>query len=163
MRTGFKILLLFIFAISFTSCISYKKSNMEFVDTSEIKNRSDFSAINLPTIMVKSIIIKSLKKDGEEQGTINLIKGIKKAKILSIGNPSEKVFSDFLQFNEANAIQELLTVNNNEDKIIIYGKEVNGDFNRLILAINSKQENDLVFIDVKGKFTEDMIMDLNLR
>ena len=133
---------------------------MEFVNTAEIKSKSEFSAVNLPTFLVKPLIIKSLKKEAEEQSTIDFVKHIKKARILTIANASDKVLSDFHQFNEENAIQELLTVNNKEDKVAIYGKETEGGFNRLILAINAKSDNDLVFIDVKVKFTEEMVFNL---
>ena len=160
MKTILQILTFCIFTLSSTSCISFKKSNMEFVNTAEIKSKSEFSAVNLPTFLVKPLIIKSLKKEAEEQSTIDFVKHIKKARILTIANASDKVLSDFHQFNEENAIQELLTVNNKEDKVSIYGKETEGGFNRLILAINAKNDNDLVFIDVKGKFTEEMVFNL---
>lgn len=163
MRTILQIVTLCIFSISFTACISAKKSNMEFVNVAEIKNKSAFSAINLPTFMIKPFIIKSLKKEGEDEGTINLVKSIKKARILTIDNPSDKVISDFNYFNETNEIQELLSVNDGDDKVKIYGKEIDGGFNRLILAISSKSDKDLTFIDVKGKFTEQMVFDLNIK
>lgn len=163
MRAIIHLLTICFFSIALVSCVSFKKSNMEFVDSIEIENKSEFAAINLPTFMIKPMIVKSLKKEGNSEESIKFIKSIKKARILTIDNPSENVLNDFEKFNKSNAIEELVSINDKDGKVKIYGKETEGGFNRLILKITSKQENDLVFVDVQGKFTEEMILDLNVR
>ena len=53
-----------LFSISF-SCVSTKRSNMEFIDVSHFSDEIEITAVNLSTFMIKPFMVKILKRDKE--------------------------------------------------------------------------------------------------
>ncbi len=141
-----------LFFISF-SCVSTRKSNMDFINATQINQNSEIAAVNLPTFMIKPFIVKTLKKENESKELIALIKNIKKVKILTIQNPNETIQHSFADYKIKNNIDELMVINNNGEKVSINAVQNEVNISRLLLQINSKEkENEVVFIDLKGKF-----------
>ena len=67
-----------LFSTSF-SCVSTKRSNMEFIDFSHFSDEIEITAVNLPTFMIKPFMVKILKRDKESKEVIALVKSIKKS------------------------------------------------------------------------------------
>lgn len=134
----------------FVSCISVQRSNMDFV-TAQNSSNSEMVAVNLPTALAKPFIIKGLKKDKESKDVIKVFKGIKKVKILTITKADKIIDEDFKYFMSKNNFQELMKVNSEGNKISINGKYNKEMIERLLLEIKSS-ENEVVYIDLKGKF-----------
>ncbi|MBF0598161.1 DUF4252 domain-containing protein [Faecalibacter rhinopitheci] len=138
-------------AISLTSCVSFKKSNMDFVDAKQLGGNTEIVAVNLPTGLAKPFIIKSLKKDKESKEVITLIKGIKKVKILTLSNPDLKFVADFEKYKSDNNLEELLVINSEGDEVKINAIHNKDIINRLLLEVKSNT-NEIVYVDLKGKF-----------
>lgn len=153
-----------LFAIAFVliftiSCVSVKKSNMEFVDITQLDEETQIAAVNVPTFMVKPFIVKTLKKDGESKEVINLVKSIKKVKVLTIDNPNPSVANSFNEYKKQHNIEELMVVNNDGNRISINANQNEKIINRLLLQVKSN-ENEVVYVDLKGKFTLDNLAKL---
>lgn len=124
---------------------------MDFVEPSMLK-KNEMVAINVPTFLAKSFLVKSLKKENESKELIQLVKSIKKIKVLTIQNPSEKVNESFRNYKTNHSLDELMKVNNDGDVVKIHANQNDEEFKRIILEIKSST-NEIVFVDIKGKFT----------
>ncbi|HEY4539034.1 MAG TPA: DUF4252 domain-containing protein [Faecalibacter sp.] len=146
-------------ALTFVGCVSLHKSNMDFVASQQLRNESSFVAVNLPTGLAKPFIIRTLKKEGESKEVIAFVKNIKKARILTVANASENLRNDFNDYLEANNMEEFLSVNREGDQIKIHARKEDKGLNRLMIRVED-QQGENVFIDVKGKFSEELITGL---
>lgn len=117
-----------------SSCVSTKKSNMDFIDVSQLKGNSEMAAVNLPTFIIKPFIVKRLKKDKESKEVIALIKSIKKVKILTIENPNESIKNSFIDYKKLNNIDELMVVNSDGDKVSINAIQSEGKNKSFVVA-----------------------------
>ena len=124
---------------------------MDFVEPSMLNN-NEMVAINVPTFLAKSFLVKSLKKENESKELIQLVKSIKKIKVLTIQNPSEKVNESFRNYKTNHSLDELMKVNNDGDVVKIHANQNDEELKRIILEIKSST-NEIVFVDMKGKFT----------
>jgi len=124
---------------------------MDFVESSMLKN-NEMVAINVPTFLAKSFLVKSLKKENESEELIKLVKGIKKIKVLTINHPSNHLNESFKNYKTNHSLDELMKINNDGDVVKIHANQNEEELNRIILEIKSST-NEMVFVDMKGKFT----------
>lgn len=154
-------LLLLVITLGFTSCISVKSTKMDFIDADQLGENAEMLSVKLPTTLAKPIIIKSLKKEGESKEVIQLVKGIKKAKILTISNFHPSVIHSFENYLKQEQIEELMVLNKEGEEISIHGKYNNETINRLLLQVKSTND-EIVYLDLKGKFKFEDLSKLTL-
>ena len=112
-------------------------------------------SINVPMFLAKPAIKKALREDGESEELINLVKKIGDVKVMMVSNGNEEMISDFAKYLTKNNFEEWMTIKK-EKEIIKFQAQQNGDeIRNLIITIASG--NELVYVDVKGKFTGDDI------
>lgn len=149
MKTLLKIIATVVFIFTLQSCFVSESSFYN----EETKGNATITKVNVPMFLVKPYIRKALKEENESEAIINLINKIRKIKIYTVENGTENMANSFHRKTFGSEFQEYLTINSKESKVKILSKETGDTIKNFI--INVKDGNDLVFIDIKGKFTID--------
>ena len=153
MKTAIKTITAILLMISIQSCFVSEKS----LYNEEIKGNTTITKVNVPMFLVKPFIKKALKEDGESEEVINLIRKIKRVKVYTVENATEKMATNFSRQSFGNNLQELMSVNSKDSKIKIMSADTNSDKVIKDLLITVKDEKDLVYVKIKGKFSLDDI------
>lgn len=151
MKTAIKIITAILLMISLQSCFVSEKS----LYNEEIKGNTTITKVNVPMFLVKPFIKKALKEDGESKEVINLIRKIKRVKVYTVENATEKMVNNFSRQSFGSNLQELMSVNSKDSKIKIMSADTNSDKVIKDLLITVKDEKDLVYVKIKGKFSLD--------
>jgi len=152
-----KIYVLGFFAIFFLqSCIVSKNPNMAFFDNPYYDyGNAKFTAINVPVWLAKPFVKNALREDGESEEVINLIKKIKKIRVMTVENGDPKMLKDFSQYLSKNSYEDWVTVKHDGQNVNIQALQNGDQIKKLMLLVNSDEE--FVFVDIKGKFTPEDI------
>ena len=153
MKTAIKIITAILLMISLQSCFVSEKS----LYNEEIKGNTTITKVNVPMFLVKPYIKKALQEDGESEDVINLIRKIKRVKVYTVENATEKMVTNFSRQSFGSNLQELMSVNSKDSKIKIMSADTNSDKVIKDLLITVKDEKDLVYVKVLGKFSMDDI------
>lgn len=148
-----KFLFLFPILIFLQSCFVSEKS----IYNQETKNNATITKVNVPMFLVKPYIKKALREDGETEEVINLIRKVRKVKIYTVENATDKMIADFSKKSFGANLQEFMSVNSKDSKIKILSTETSNPSLIKNLLISVKDDKDLVYIKVKGKFSLDDI------
>lgn len=149
MKAKYLLLILILFFLQ--SCFVSEKS----LYNEEIKGNTTITKVNVPMFLVKPFIKKALKEDGESKEVINLIRKIKRVKVYTVENATEKMVNNFSRQSFGSNLQELMSVNSKDSKIKIMSADTNSDKVIKDLLITVKDEKDLVYVKIKGKFSLD--------
>lgn len=137
------------------SCIVSQKPDKSLFSADSASKDSQFVSINVPMFLAKPVIKKALREDGESPELISLISKIKDVKIFTVENGSPEMLANLTDKLAAENFQDWATVNSHGQQIAFRAKQ-NGDvIHNLVVSVNSGAE--LVYIDVKGRFTADDI------
>lgn len=151
------IIIVSILAFFLQSCmVSQKKVHTDFFDNPDFKKNSTFVSINVPTFLAKSYVKKALKEDGEGQEIIDLIKKISDVKVLIVEKSAAPIKSEFQKYLSKNNYEEWMSVKQEGQLISLNAQQSKDIIKRMIIAIND-DENESVFVDIKGKFSSDDI------
>ncbi len=151
MKTAIKTITAILLMISIQSCFVSEKS----LYNEETNGKTTITKVNVPMFLVKPFIKKALKEDGESEEVINLIRKIKRVKVYTVENATEKMATQFSRQSFGNNLQELMSVNSKDSKIKIMSAVTNSDKVIKDLLITVKDEKDLVYVKVLGKFSMD--------
>ncbi len=151
MKSFLKLIAIFTILVSLQSCIVSEKS----LYNEEIKGNTTITKVNVPMFLVKPFIKKALLEDGESEDVINLIRKIKIVKVYTVENATEKMATNFSRQSFGSNLQELMSVNSKDSKIKIMSADTNSDKVIKDLLITIKDEKDLVYVKIKGKFSLD--------
>lgn len=151
MKAKYLLLLPILFFLQ--SCFVSEKS----LYNEETNGKTTVTKINVPMFLVKPYIKKALREDGESEELINLIKKIRKVKVYTVENATEKMATQFSIQSFGSNLQELVSVNSKDSKIKIMSADTNSDKVIKDLLITVKDEKDLVYVKVLGKFSMDDI------
>ena len=151
MKTAIKTITAILLMISIQSCFVSEKS----LYNEEIKGNTTITKVNVPMFLVKPFIKKALREDGESEEVINLIRNIRKVKVYTVENATEKMATQFSRQSFGSNLQELMSVNSKDSKIKIMSADTNSDKVIKDLLITVKDEKDLVYVKIKGKFSID--------
>ncbi|MBP2617118.1 DUF4252 domain-containing protein [Chryseobacterium jejuense] len=138
------------------SCIVSEKPNMDFFSDSKYDfKEAKFTSFNVPLLLAKPYIKKALKKEGESEELINLIKKVSKIKVLTVENGSKEMLNDYAKFLNNNQYEDWATIKHNGENVNLRVKQKGEAIKNMLITVNSDKE--LVFVDVKGSFTPDDI------
>ena len=143
MKIKYLLLLPILFLLQ--SCIVTEKS----LYNQETKDNATVTKINVPMFLVKPFIKKALREDGTSEEVINLVRKIRKVKVYT----SEKMISDFSKQSFGSNLQEFMSVNSKDSKIKIMSAETNNPSVIKNLLISVRDNKELVYVKVKGKFS----------
>ena len=153
MKTAIKTITAILLMISIQSCFVSEKS----LYNEETNGKTTITKVNVPMFLVKPFIKKALKEDGESEEVINLIRKIKRVKVYTVENATEKMATQFSRQSFGNNLQELMSVNSKDSKMKIMSAITNSETEIKDLLITVKDEKDLVYVKVLGKFSMDDI------
>ena len=148
-----KFLFLLPILIFLQSCFVSEKS----LYNQETKGNATITKVNIPMFLVKPYIKKALREDGDSEEVINLIRKIRKVKIYTIENATEKMITDFSKKSFGANLQEFMSVNSKDSKIKIMSAITDSDTMIKDLLIIVRDDKELVYIKVLGKFSLDDI------
>ena len=151
MKAKYLLLLPILFFLQ--SCFVSEKS----LYNEEIKGNTTITKVNVPMFLVKPYIKKALREDGESEDVINLIRKIRKVKVYTVENATEKMATQFSRQSFGSNLQELVSVNSKDSKMKIMSAITNSETEIKDLLITVKDEKDLVYVKVLGKFSMDDI------
>ena len=86
-----------------------------------------------------------------------MLRKIRKVKVYTVENATEKMATQFSRQSFGSNLQELMSVNSKDSKIKIMSADTNSDKVIKDLLITVKDEKDLVYVKIKGKFSLDDI------
>lgn len=152
--------IVFLFAtvlmFSLQSCIVSSTPKMGFFDNQHYDYKdAKFTSINVPMFLAKPMVKKALKEDGESEELINLIRKISDIKVMTVENGNKTMLTDFTKYLTNNRFEEWMTVKKENETIKFQAKQKGEAIRKLLITIHSG--NELVFVDVSGKFTSDDI------
>ncbi|PZU90627.1 MAG: DUF4252 domain-containing protein [Chryseobacterium sp.] len=149
------IIILTIVGFFLQSCmVSQKKVHTDFFDNPGFKESSTFVSINVPTFLAKSYVKQALREDGESQEVIDLVKKISDVKVLIVESSTTPVKAEFQKYLDKNNYEEWMSVKQQGNLISLNAKQTDDIIKRMIITV--RDENDeTIFVDVKGKFTPD--------
>ncbi|SIT95867.1 protein of unknown function [Epilithonimonas bovis DSM 19482] len=151
------IIMLAILGFFLQSCmVSQKKVHTDFFDNPDFKNNSTYVSINVPTFLAKSYVKHALKEDGESQEVIDLVRKISDVKVLIVESSKTSVKSEFQKYLTKNNYQEWMSVRQEGQLVSINAQESKDVINRMIINVNDDNDQS-VFVDIKGKFSPDDI------
>ncbi len=151
MKAKYLLLLPILFFLQ--SCFVSEKS----LYNEETNGKTTVTKINVPMFLVKPYIKKALREDGESEDVINLIRKIRKVKVYTVENATEKMATNFSRQSFGNNLQEFMSVNSKDSKMKIMSAITNSETEIKDLLITVKDEKDLVYVKVLGKFSMDDI------
>ena len=151
MKAKYLLLLPILFFLQ--SCFVSEKS----LYNEETNGKTTVTKINVPMFLVKPYIKKALREDGESEDVINLIRKIRTVKVYTVENATEKMATQFSRQSFGNNLQELMSVNSKDSKMKIMSAITNSETEIKDLLITVKDEKDLVYVKVLGKFSMDDI------
>lgn len=151
MKAKYLLLLPILFFLQ--SCFVSEKS----LYNEETNGKTTVTKINVPMFLVKPYIKKALREDGESEEVINLIRKIRKVKVYTVENATEKMATQFSRQSFGSNLQELVSVNSKDSKMKIMSAITNSETEIKDLLITVKDEKDLVYVKVLGKFSMDDI------
>lgn len=137
------------------SCmVSQKKVHTDFFDNPGFKENSTFVSINVPTFLAKSYVKQALREDGESQEVIDLVKKISDVKVVIVESSKTPVKAEFQKYLAKNNYDEWMSVKQQGQVVSINAQQTNDIIKRMIITVNDDNDES-IFVDVKGKFTAD--------
>lgn len=132
------------------SCMVSHHPNRAFFDNSYYDYKgAEFTRVNVPMFIAKPFMKKALKNDGESREAINLIKKIKKIRMLTVENGNKKMVDDLENNLKNDRYEEWMTLKSDDQNINIRVKQTDDIIKKMFFTI--KSDNDLVFIKISGK------------
>ncbi|WP_312206308.1 DUF4252 domain-containing protein [Epilithonimonas hominis] len=151
------IIILAIVGFFLQSCmVSQKKVHTDFFDNPGFKENSTFVSINVPTFLAKSYVKNALREDGESQEVIDLIKKISDVKVLLVESSKTPIKAEFQNYLSNNNYEEWMSVKQQGNLISLNAKQTDDIIKRMIITVNDDNDQS-IFVDVKGKFSPDDI------
>lgn len=138
------------------SCVVSKRPNMAFFDNPYYDYKdAKFTSVNVPMWIAKPFIKKAVMYEENSEALLALIKKISDVKVLTIQNGEPNMLADFSNYLTNNNFQDWMTVKKDSETIRFQAKQ-NGDIIRKLL-ITVKAGNEIVYVDISGKFTPEDI------
>lgn len=138
------------------SCMVSTKPKMEFFENAHYDYKdAKFTSINVPMFLAKPIVKKALREDGESEELINLIKKVSDIKVMTVENGDKEMLKSYAKYLTTNNFEEWMTIKKDNETINFQAKQKGEIIKKLLITVHSGEE--LVFVDVSGKFTAEDI------
>ena len=142
--------------LSLQSCIVSSTPKMGFFDNPHYDYKdAKFTSINVPMFLAKPMVKKAMREDGESEELINLIRKISDIKVMTVENGNKEMLTDFAKYLIRNNFEEWMSVKKENETVNFQAKQKGEVIKNLLITVHSG--NELVFVDVSGKFTADDI------
>lgn len=161
----FRMKFFFIFllaAASLPSCLVSSRSNVDVFNKSEYTNSVSVKTIKVPLLISKPIIKGYLRiEEDVPKEVVDLIGGLKKIRVTLAQTANPKLVNDFRMAAKHFAGEEWLSMHHGDQWIYLKADQnAENVIKRISIAISSPEEQQLVYIDMKCKFTPDQLSKL---
>ena len=151
--------LLLLFVLSLQSCMVSRKPNMAFFDNPYYDfGNAQFTSVNVPVWLAKPFVKTALREEADSEELVALIKKVKKVNVLTVENGNQAMLKDFAAYLGKNNYEDWVTVKHDGQNVNIQALQEGDVIKKLMLLVQA--EDELVFVDVKGKFTPEDISNL---
>ena len=142
--------------LSLQSCIVSSTPKMGFFDNPHYDyGGAKFTSVNVPMFLAKPMVKKAMREEGESEELINLIRKISDIKVMTVENGNKEMLTDLTKYLTKNNFEEWMTVKKENETVNFQAKQKGEVIKNLLITVHSG--NELVFVDVSGKFTADDI------
>lgn len=142
--------------LSLQSCIVSSTPKMGFFDNPHYDYKgAKFTSINVPMFLTKPMVKKAMREEGESDELINLIRKISDIKVMTVENGNKEMLTDLTKYLTKNNFEEWMTVKKENETVNFQAKQKGEVIKNLLITVHSG--NELVFVDVTGRFTADDI------
>ena len=142
--------------LSLQSCIVSSTPKMGFFDNPHYDYKdAKFTSINVPMFLAKPMVKKAMREEGESEELINLIRKISDIKVMTVENGNKEMLTDLTKYLTKNNFEEWMTVKKENETVNFQAKQKGEVIKNLLITVNSG--NELVYVDISGKFTADDI------
>ena len=142
--------------LSLQSCIVSSTPKMGFFDNPHYDYKdAKFTSINVPMFLAKPMVKKAMREEGESEELINLIRKISDIKVMTVENGNKEMLTDFAKYLIRNNFEEWMSVKKENETVNFQAKQKGEVIKNLLITVNSG--NELVYVDISGKFTADDI------
>lgn len=152
----------FLFALSLLmlqSCIVSSSPKMGFFDNPYYDySDAKFTSINVPMFLAKPMVKKALREDGDSEALIALVKKISDVKVMTVENGNPQMLGELAKYLTKNNFSEWMTLKKENETIDFRAKQRGNIIRKLLITV--KSGNELVFVDVSGKFSPDDISEM---
>lgn len=143
------------------SCVVSSKPNIAYFNGEDLSNSdANYVSVNVPLFLAKPMIRKALRDDNDldSKEVMNLIRKVTKVKILTVENGNTEMVKNFAKNLLDNNYEDWMSIKHNGENVNIKAQQSGNFIKKLMLTVNSG--NDLVFIDIRGKFSPEDITNL---
>lgn len=138
------------------SCMISQKPNMAFFDNPYYDfGNAEFASVNVPVWLAKPFVKNALRSDGESEEVIQLIRKIKKVRMMTVENAKPELVKDFASYLSKSNYQDWVTLKHQGQNVNIQALQNGDEIQNLMLIVQGDQ--DVIFLEVKGKFTPEDI------
>ncbi len=150
-----KIVLFICFGIFFLlhSCMVSTRPTHSFLTAEQLKD-AEIISVNVPMWITKPIVRKALREDGNEE-MIDLIRKFSDVKIMTVSKTNGNFQNSMRDFLDNNRFEEWVTIRKDTEVIKLQAQQSKDAIRKLMFTVSSGDE--LVLIDIKGKFTPEDI------
>ena len=153
---NFIIIPLALLLLSLQSCFVSNTPKMGFFDNPYYDYKgAQFTSVNIPMFLAKPVVKKAMREEGESDELINLIRKISDIKVMTVENGNKEMLTDLTKYLTKNNFEEWMTVKKENETVNFQAKQKGEVIKNLLITVHSG--NELVFVDVSGKFTADDI------
>ena len=153
---NFIIIPLALLLLSLQSCFVSNTPKMGFFDNPYYDYKgAQFTSVNIPMFLAKPVVKKAMREEGESEELINLIRKISDIKVMTVENGNKEMLTDLTKYLTKNNFEEWMTVKKENETVNFQAKQKGEVIKNLLITVHSG--NELVFVDVSGKFTADDI------
>lgn len=158
-----RLLLILFVPLLLQSCVVSSKPNMDFADNlSRHQEGVHIVSVNPPMFLAKPFIIHALKEDHETPETIELIRKIKKVRVMCVTLDSMRDNSAYRKdmairvdkFLRKKNYEEYATIRNNGQKVAIHALQ-QGDVIRELMIQTISPTDGEVYVHVKTDLSPD--------
>lgn len=153
--------LIAVFFVTLQSCIVSSKPNIDYFKGGNSTNtEAQFTSINLPLFLAKPMIRRALREDNDpdSKAVMELIRKISKVKILTVENGNEQLVKNYAKYLTDNNYTDWMSIKKDGKNVNIKAQQSGEMIKKLMLTVNSG--NELVFIDIRGRFSPEDISNI---
>lgn len=153
--------LIVVFFVSLQSCIVPSKPNIDYFKGDNSANtEAQFTSINLPLFLAKPMIRRALREDNDpdSKAVMELIRKVSKVKILTVENGNEQLVKNYAKYLTDNNYTDWMSIKKDGKNVNIKAQQSGEMIKKLMLTVYSG--SDLVFIDIRGRFSPEDISNI---
>lgn len=157
MRSKVLVVLFFSLALLLESCMVSTTNHLSFADTklASDQNQTQMVKVNVPMWIAKPVAKRALKKEPDGQALALLLDKVKDVKVYTVANSDPQFINSYKQGLRNRNYEDWMTIKKDTEVVQFQAQQNGSTIHRLLVTVASN--NELVLIDVSGKFSPEDI------